>query len=170
MTVSSYRKLGAALGVSHMAVVKAEKSGRIEREPDGSWDVERCRASLKLKTHPMLSKEARAKKHATASAPAAKPSHGSREPYHDAITRKEIALANIREIEEAEKRDALVPLAEINAHVAGMIIRARDVLTRMGGELRDSLASETDPIKCEALINAETNQALRELREYTPDG
>ena len=42
----SARELGRRLGISHTAVLKAEKAGRIEREPDGTWDIARSRKRM----------------------------------------------------------------------------------------------------------------------------
>jgi hypothetical protein len=57
-------------------------------------------------------------------------------------------------------------VAEINAFVSGMIVRARDILTRIAPELRDRLAKETDPIRIQELIEAEVNRALASLAQF----
>jgi hypothetical protein len=45
MAASSNRELARRLGASETAVRRAEKAGRIEREPDGSWDLTKVRAA-----------------------------------------------------------------------------------------------------------------------------
>jgi hypothetical protein len=45
MRVTSNRALARQLGVSETAVRRAEKAGRIRREPDGGWEVERVKAA-----------------------------------------------------------------------------------------------------------------------------
>ena len=50
MRIASNRELGRQLGVSETAVRKAEKAGRIRREGDGSWEVERVRAAWRANT------------------------------------------------------------------------------------------------------------------------
>jgi hypothetical protein len=42
---ASNRELARQLGVSETAVRRAEKAGRIKREPDGSWDPARVKAA-----------------------------------------------------------------------------------------------------------------------------
>jgi hypothetical protein len=42
---ASNRELARQLGVSETAVRRAEKAGRIKREPDGGWDVARVKAA-----------------------------------------------------------------------------------------------------------------------------
>jgi hypothetical protein len=41
---SSNRELARQIGVSETAVRRAEKAGRIRREPDGAWDLARVKA------------------------------------------------------------------------------------------------------------------------------
>ncbi len=43
---SSTREAARRLGVSDTTMHKAERSGRITREPDGRWDVAKTRARL----------------------------------------------------------------------------------------------------------------------------
>lgn len=52
--VRSVRALARLLGVAHGTVQKAEQRGRIEREPDGTWDVARVRRAwvANATTHP----------------------------------------------------------------------------------------------------------------------
>jgi hypothetical protein len=45
MRTSSNRELARQIGVSETAVRRAEKSGRIRREPDGAWDLARVKAA-----------------------------------------------------------------------------------------------------------------------------
>jgi phage terminase large subunit GpA-like protein len=44
--VASQREVARRLGISHTALQKAQRSGRIAPEPDGSWDIEKLRAQL----------------------------------------------------------------------------------------------------------------------------
>jgi hypothetical protein len=88
------------------------------------------------------------------------------ETFIDAQTRKERALADLRELELAVKSGDLAPVAEVNAWVAGQILRARDILVRIAPELRDRLAQETNPNRVQELIDAEVNRALTALAEY----
>ncbi|OSM04159.1 hypothetical protein [Magnetofaba australis] len=50
MKVPSNRRLAKHLGVSETAVRKAEKAGRIHREPDGSWDLDTVLANWSANT------------------------------------------------------------------------------------------------------------------------
>ncbi|MGN7612726.1 elements of external origin [Magnetococcales bacterium HHB-1] len=50
MIAKTNSELARIIGVSETAVRKAEKSGRIKREPDGGWDVEKVRRQWKANT------------------------------------------------------------------------------------------------------------------------
>jgi hypothetical protein len=88
----------------------------------------------------------------------------NKENVRDAKTRKETALADLAELQVAEKKSELIPYADVNKWVSTNIIRARDILLRISPELRDRLAAETDPVKCGELIDAEVYRALAELK------
>lgn len=90
------------------------------------------------------------------------------ESFTAAQTRKERALADLRELELSVKRGELVSIGEINAWVSGMILRARDILTRIAPELRDRLAKETDPNRIQQLLEAEIHRALTQLSTFQP--
>jgi hypothetical protein len=63
-------------------------------------------------------------------------------------------------------RGELVNVAEVNAFVSGMIVRARDIFVRMPVELCDRLASESSPIRIRELIEAEITRALLQLSQF----
>jgi hypothetical protein len=91
---------------------------------------------------------------------------GDLESFNQAQRRKEVAIADLRELELKQKRGELVPVSDVNAFVSGMIVRARDILLRLAPELRDRLATCTDPLECEGMVTDEVYRALRELSEY----
>ena len=51
-SVTSAREIARQLGISHTAIQKAERAGRITREPNGAWDLEKVRAGLATKSAP----------------------------------------------------------------------------------------------------------------------
>ncbi len=48
----SMREVARQLGVSHTSLQKAQRTGRIAPEPDGTWDVENVRAGLATRAAP----------------------------------------------------------------------------------------------------------------------
>jgi phage terminase Nu1 subunit (DNA packaging protein) len=66
----------------------------------------------------------------------------------------------------SRERAELAPIGEINAWVAGMIIRAREILTLIAPRLKDQLAQQSNPHECERLVAGEIHRALNELAEF----
>ena len=87
------------------------------------------------------------------------------ETHVEALRRKEVALANLKEVELAQRRGDLIPLVQVNAWFSGCIVSARDILLRIGPELRDRLAACVDPVVCERMVDEEVRRALGKLRE-----
>jgi hypothetical protein len=154
------RPAAVKLGISHVALLKAAKAGRVQRGEDGLFDVEACVEALKTNSHPGKQASARAQQQEK---PA--PEAGDRS-YNEACTQEKWLAVEERKLKLAQRRGELVGIAEINAYVAGMIIRARDILLRIGPELRDRLSQETDPVRCEEWVAAEVNRSLAELAEF----
>jgi hypothetical protein len=180
------RATAKELGISHVALLKAVKDGRAPRRADGNFDVEKCRAALAQNTQPKRSQQARRQKKAvnepvTSSGPVKAEGEESAAPpvtraEEDAPAPNSIAEA-ARQLEWEKFRRArlkndqdegrLADVAAVNAFVAGMIIKARDEMMRIGPEIRDDLARQTDPIECERIVTKRVTQALEHLAEYT---
>ncbi|HEY4364450.1 MAG TPA: hypothetical protein VGN17_26025 [Bryobacteraceae bacterium] len=88
------------------------------------------------------------------------------ESFHAAQTRKERALADLRELEHRTKLGQLADVNEINLWVSGMLIRFRDILLRIPTELSERLAAETDQGNVRRLLDDEIRRALAELQEF----
>jgi hypothetical protein len=54
--IASAREVARRLGLSHTAIQKAEQIGRISREQDAAWDVERVRRDLTATADPSRSR------------------------------------------------------------------------------------------------------------------
>lgn len=166
------REIAKALGVSHVAVIKAFQTGRIPRETDGSYNLEKVKLAWEANTNPSQSRRARTQQRTTSETPpgttdavAGEIPEGS---IAEANRRKEWLTVQDKQLTLERKRGEIASVAEVNAFVSGMIIRAKDIMLRIGPELRDKLANETSAARIEALINAEVNRALREMQEYRP--
>lgn len=79
--------------------------------------------------------------------------------------RKERALADLRELEYAQKSGELYPKVQVNQWIVGMIGRATARLGRIPNEVADRLVVMTDPVEVRELLESEIRQALKELRE-----
>jgi len=116
----SARAAAKKAGVSHVAVLKAEKRGRIS----ANRDPEELKRTLKQEKSTDLAKVVLAKERVT------------------------VAMKRLRYRKE---KGELVELSVVNAWVAGMIVRARDILLQ---------------IDCDQRTRGEIDRALRELSEF----
>jgi hypothetical protein len=174
------RAAAAALDISHVALLKAEKAGRVpKRDAEGLFDVEACRRGLAQNSNLGKQRSARAQQagdrgQATGDRPESPKlpvldlADITPETESQAEACRRLEWEKVRKAQrlndEAEKN--LIALPPINAWAAGMIIAARDELLRIGPELRERLAQETDPIECEQMISKRITQALNKLNEF----
>jgi hypothetical protein len=149
--------------VTKPAVQKAVSTGRITLI-DGKVDPEAADRQWNERTN---QKQQRQKP--IEHKPESKPKEKNGETFNEAQTRKEIALANLRELEEAEKRRSLLSAEVVRDAVNGMVMGARSKLLVIGDELADKMAATSDPVKCRELMDERINQALSELAEYPAD-
>lgn len=81
----------------------------------------------------------------------------------ETLRRKEALRADRRELDLRISRGELVPIVYVFELVAGAIIAARDIALGIGPELRDALAVETDPVRCQAAIETEMRRVFATL-------
>jgi hypothetical protein len=179
-SLRSYAKHRKDLGLpggSLASVQKALKTQRISACSDGQIEFETADRSWSEKTNqsqqrfgdsPVVSPAVTLDRGFAYTDIAAELNTG--DTFQEAQRQKEWIRVKRDALELRRKEGEVVPLAEINAWCAGMVIRAREVLIRIAPELKDRLAQETDPIRCEKLIAGEINRALNELAEYKPQG
>ncbi len=94
----------------------------------------------------------------------AKARENDEETKEDAVTRKEIALANQHELAYSKQIAEVVDWDLVERYLSGGIIASRDIMLKVDSELGDRLALESDPAKCRAMIRAEMVRAIEELR------
>ena len=87
------------------------------------------------------------------------------ETYASAQTRKEIAMANLRELEVLERRGELVPIAQVSVWLGGCVNKARDVWVGLR-DLADRIRQEPDVVSAQQLIDAEIRRGLEELEKF----
>lgn len=170
----SAREAAKQLGLTHPALGKAARSGRITREPDGSYDVEKVRRQLAENSNAFMRRPTAAERARQALEPVTSPaaadttSLAGLDTLAEAQRRREWIRVQKDELDLARRRGELAPIGEVNAWAAGMITRARDILMRIGPELKDRLAQQTNPHEVERVINGEVVRALNELAEFKP--
>ena len=83
----------------------------------------------------------------------------------DVSLRKEIAIADQRELELQVRRNEMVPRHMMREWIAEAFVGAKDTLLKIAPELKDRLAAESDPVRIEAIIQGEVETALRHVSE-----
>jgi hypothetical protein len=170
----SAREAAKALGVTHPTLLRAAKSGRITRENDGTYDVEKVGRQLAQTLNLAKSRKRKEPRLEVVRDLVHPPVHKESQPnganrtFAEAQRRREWLRVKRDELALARERSELAPIGEINAWVAGMIIRAKEILMRMPGELKDRLAQQSNPHECERLMMGEVLRALNELAEFRP--
>jgi hypothetical protein len=119
MRTSSNRELARQIGVSETAVRRAEKAGRIRREPDGAWDLARVKALWARNTDRAQQRR----------------QHGAMKPVPEA------AVGAVREtLREHGEPIAAGSMTFMQARTANEVLKAQERrvrLQRMKGELVD---------------------------------
>lgn len=163
------REYARRRGVSLGAVQKAVKSGRIVLL-DGKIDPEVADIQWQRNTDASRQRGAAAVA-SMASAAAITPrstrgdsgDDGAGPQLLESRARREQALAELAELELAEKRGELVPVADIRKALIPKILGVRDALDTLADRLAPLIAAETDPAKVYALLKAEHRQILSQI-------
>jgi hypothetical protein len=129
MRTKSNRELARQLGVSETAVRRAEKAGRIRREPDGGWDLAGVKAAWAGNTDPAQQR------------PSPDPDRHSRRPARALKPVPEAAVGAVREtLREYGEPVAAGGMTFMQARTANEVLKAQERrlrLQRMKGELVD---------------------------------
>ena len=83
--------------------------------------------------------------------------------YAASLAEKEKWTAELRKIEVMRQRRELMPVVYFRYWATKFLAEAKDLWLRGPSELRDQLASETDPICCEALVRGFVEQVVGRL-------
>jgi hypothetical protein len=157
--VASQREVARRLGVSHTALQKAQRAGRIAPEPNGAWDVEKVRARLAESSDPMRKTAAfvaplppRAAAPA-APRPAAPPPQiappspdplprAAQNTFHDARTANEVLKAQERRLRLDERKGKLVDKARALLLVHRLAKEERDAMLAWPARVAAEMAAE----------------------------
>lgn len=151
--VASQREVARRLGVSHTALQKAQRAGRIAPEPDGGWDVEKVRARLAESSDPTRKTAAftaalppRPAAPAVAPlAPAASPDplpRAAQNTFHDARTANEVLKAQERRLRLDERKGKLVDKARALLLVHRLAKEERDAILAWPARVAAEMAAD----------------------------
>jgi hypothetical protein len=151
--VPSQREVARRLGISHTALQKALRAGRIAPEPDGSWDIEKVRAQLARTADP-------ARKTGGIAIPTPPPPRSAAKPlpigepapaldpppsgasYHNARTANEVLKAQERKLRIEELKGKLVDKARALRLVHRLAKEERDAILGWPARVAAEMAAE----------------------------
>ena len=176
----SIRAYAQHRGVSHTAVAKAIKAGRISVEPDGKIDPAKADAQWSRNTLPSQNLNPGASKSApkVATPPVSTPvsTVSSRElpppletgriaapDYQTSRAIREAYAARLAKLEYEERTAKLISSDEVEMRTFNLARRLRDRMQTIPRRLAAALAAEQDPRVIEQRLDDEIRQALEEL-------
>ena len=187
----SLREYARRRGVSHVAVMKAIKVGRITPEPDGSLDPVKVDAQWDDQTDPARRPEAPEDERAgtdqtpAASDPdnsgdevaqvrpptAAEPAPQGAATFTQARTAHEIAKAQRARIEVQQLRDEVVDRAQATSEVFRLARRERDAWVNWPARVAALMAAELglDAHAMQKVLEGHVRDHLNELAEIRPE-
>lgn len=153
-------------GVSHVAVLKAIKAGRIEKEPDGTIDPAKADAAWERNTN-------QAQKRKTAKRPSEKdaeshvgpPIVNSGPSFAQSRAIKEAYNARLAKLAYEEKSGALVRTDTVKVAWFNTLRVVRDRALNLPDRLAPLLAAETDPKIVRDLLEEELRTVLTDAAD-----
>jgi hypothetical protein len=183
MRTSSNRELARQLGVSETAVRRAEKAGRIKREPDGAWDLARVKALCARNTD-----RAQQRRQHGAMKPVPEAALGAvretlrehGEPvsagpaamtFMQARTANEVLKAQERRVRLQRMKGELVDRAKAVAQVFRLARDERDAWVNWPARVAAMMAAEleVDQHRLHTALERQVRQHLNELAEVRPN-
>jgi hypothetical protein len=189
MATTSNRELARQLGVSETAVRRAEKAGRIKREPDGSWDPARVKAAWSENTDQAQQRPKRGARVRSGTRARMKPvpeaalgavrdtlrEHG--EPiaaggmtFMQARTANEVLKAQERRLRLQQMKGELVDRAKAVAQVFRLAREERDAWVNWPARVAAMIGAEleVDTHKLHTVLERHVRDHLAELAEVRP--
>ena len=156
--MASIRAAAKVLGVSHVALLKAAKTGSLKLNPDRTVNLETIRESEWYRNRKQR-----------------KPAGNKPEPQVDLsgvdkIDLEKLVLVERREslrLDNEERKKNLLPADEVRGAMEAVISTTRSHLLLLPAKLAHKVSSLTDPAECQAVIDAEIKAALKALSETT---
>lgn len=154
--MASIRAAAKVLGVSHVALLKAAKTGSLKLDASGQINLETIRESEWYRNRKSR-----------------KPSGNKPEPQVDlsGIDKIDLEKKLIAERTEAlrldneERKKNLLRADEVRGAMEAIISTTRSHLLLLPAKLSHKVSALTDPAECQAVIDAEIKAALKALSE-----
>ncbi|WP_255569481.1 elements of external origin [Roseomonas alba] len=173
--VASQREVARRLGISHTALQKAQRAGRIAPEADGAWDVQKVRARLADSSDPVrktatLVQQKPAPSRPAAPRPPVAPMPQAADPlpraaqntFHDARTANEVLKAQERRLRLDERKGKLVDKARALLLVHRLAKEERDAILAWPARVAAEMAAElgVDVHRLQTMMDTRLRQHL----------
>ena len=179
----SLREYARRRGVSHVAVMKAIRAGRLTPEPDGTLDPAKADAQWDARTDPARRPEPPEDEPAQADeTPPTEPTREERAPtiepapqgaatFTQARTAHEIAKAQRARIQVQRLREEVVDRAHATSEVFRLARRERDAWVNWPARVAALMAAELglDAHVMQKVLEAHVRDHLNELAEIRPE-
>ena len=167
----SLREYARRRGVSHVAVMKAIRAGRLTTEPDGTLDPEKADAQWDENTDPAQRPEQPAAARADEAPQPADPAPQGSASFTQAKTAHEIAKAQRARIEVQRLREEVVDRARATTEVFRLARRERDAWVNWPARVAALMAAElgVEPHAMQKVLEAHVRDLLNELAEIRPE-
>lgn len=162
LSASAYAK---RRGVSHVAVLKAIKSGRIVKEKDGTIDPEKADVAWTKNTSPAQQRKTAKQIEPRPKQPIDPPLVNSGPNYAQSRAIKEAYLARLAKLEYEEKSAVLVRADSVKVSWFNTLRVLRDRALNLPDRLAPVLATENDPRKVGEILDVELRQILNDAAD-----
>lgn len=166
MNVTAYAR---HRGVSHVAVLKAIKAGRIVKEADGTIDPAKADAAWEHNTSQAQQRKSYHKEvgdgRQTEPSASGATGIGGGPSYAQSRAIKEAYLARLAKLEYEEKSGAVVRTDNVKVAWFNILRVLRDRILNLPDRLAPLLAAETDPKTIREFLDAELRQILTDAAE-----
>lgn len=177
--VASQREVARRLGISHTALQKAQRAGRIAPEADGAWDIEKVRARLADSSDPVRKTATLVQPAVAAPRPASPPPVAAIPPaadplpraaqntFHDARTANEVLKAQERRLRLDERKGKLVDKARALLLVHRLAKEERDAILAWPARVAAEMAAELgiDVHRLQTMMDTRLRQHLAERHD-----
>ncbi len=157
---ASTREAARRLGVSDTAIHKAERAGRIAREPDGQWDIDKTRRRLVETADPTRS-------------PLASGGGAEGTPFARLKVAQLALKVEAQRLSLDETKRRLVDVTEANAALDEIGSTMRDALLNWPARVSGLVAAElaVDPHLLQTILQSHINDLLTEAADrFDPAG
>jgi hypothetical protein len=178
MRSGSNRELARQLGVSETAIRKAEKTGRIRKEPDGDWDLAKVRSAWGSNTD-QAQQRGRMKPVSEAAVGAVRDTlkeqgeavAAGAMTYMQARTANEVLKAQERRLKLQQIKGELLDRAKAVAHVFRLARDERDAWINWPARAAATIAAElqVDSHQLHTVLERQVREHLAELAEIKPN-